>query len=1239
MSLSIYFGNNIQTLAERLAESVAQSSKDCDLFEALPIIVPNENLSRWLQFTLARINGIAMNLEFPFFEKGLWELTLPLIEQDTPIIKLTDEVLQEATACEILRSVDDETISHIFNYCKNQQHEFDLSDQDCVRRLWQISCKLAMLFREYEYHREEMIGNWMTKGPADDSSAMEKAQQALYVRLFRAEDGLLAQKAPNMLSLFQLAQMLFKQKAKPTSTGRQTPIHFFGLSQLSRFHCHLLHKLAEFYDLRLYHFNVCTEFWEDVETPGEKRWQAVKDAKITLVDKDSEELELSIENSLLSAWGKAGRETVKLLADLEEAGPCVVEWLDEEPAAEDHPPILHEVQRGIRLRISKLTPCKQDNSLQIMGCPGIYREVEMVYDSILADMLQDDTLKHEPEESLKTYAVNDKKLKLSDIAILVPDMKTYRPAIASIFESRNELNYNLIDSSAAEVSVYAAALLKMLDLAGSSFTRKDMFELLFNPCFMAGNGLPRQDVDQWLAWADALGIFHSFDQKHRKKEGLLDGEQFTWQQALRRIRLGRISTPQHDAASKPETTAFDRYPIYEDMQTSGYVANRFSELIERLYYRLSPMANEQCTCKKWTERIESLMDDFLGIPADYVPEAYIQKCMVETLRSMAGETKAPGLDELMDKAKTGNEISLALVHQILKNSLASIPSSKGRYLVDGVTIAALLPMRPIPFKVVYILGLNEGQFPGQVDRSTLDLRQARRRIGDVSRPDAGQYIFLESLMTVSDKLCLSYVNLDLQKDEQKFPCALLKQLSHFIEEHILPVDHEEKKSFKEVHVPFSAGSTISALPENKIWPQIVSDYNIGTFRVEPRLLAAMQTAPPAPAWLDCLSKYAEQHPRTTLSRRIERFLSSREECAEENLHQSPIPDQTSQDTPVQINIKDLAKFLEDPVEAFVQYHLGIYAHDEDAEAAVAEDEPISSQFPTDYNLQVLAMETYFQSGKNSQLTKHIFNAAYKKQQRASQCPEAVYGSLDQYRLWNKKIADLINDCWQYVPDEWGCAQMVSIGHCRHYEQSPDQELPEPLKLEQVTLHDNRRVDIELSGSQDIVWLPDADNNIRILAKKMSSLKPFKDLPSKHILQPFLFGLIYTLHTAQSDNLFFEVGLPTSSKGPRWYCYSLSTDEASSYLRNLIADYLDHTKIDLLPYAIIKDMTADEITSEAIEQALMEAKVADDSFGKPYKPKGIAALLIDDLKVPDNAAELVERRLSIIWNENQNGGQE
>ncbi|NCC60882.1 MAG: hypothetical protein EOM12_08045 [Verrucomicrobiae bacterium] len=71
------------------------------------------------------------------------------------------------------------------------------------------------------------------------------------------------------------------------------------------------------------------------------------------------------------AWGKAGRETVKLLADLEEAGPCRVEWIDDMPDPEAPRTLLREVQRGIRMRTSELDRRPQDTSLQMHGYPNV----------------------------------------------------------------------------------------------------------------------------------------------------------------------------------------------------------------------------------------------------------------------------------------------------------------------------------------------------------------------------------------------------------------------------------------------------------------------------------------------------------------------------------------------------------------------------------------------------------------------------------------------------------------------------------------------------------------------------------------------------------------------------------------------------------------------------------------------------------------------------------------------------
>jgi hypothetical protein len=69
---------------------------------------------------------------------------------------------------------------------------------------------------------------------------------------------------------------------------------------------------------------------------------------------------------------------------------------------------------------------------------------------------------------------------------------------------------------------------------------------------------------------------------------------------------------------------------------------------------------------------------------------------------------------------------LPLVREYVLGQLEKLEGSRGEYLVGGVTLAALQPMRPVPFQIVYVLGLGEDLFPGSNAQSSFDLRGAGR---------------------------------------------------------------------------------------------------------------------------------------------------------------------------------------------------------------------------------------------------------------------------------------------------------------------------------------------------------------------------------------------------------------------------------------------------------------------------------------------------------------------------------
>jgi exodeoxyribonuclease V gamma subunit len=188
---------------------------------------------------------------------------------------------------------------------------------------------------------------------------------------------------------------------------------------MSLFHMRLLFELGAHADFKLYQLNVCREFWEDVTTPEEDRWKKIRLLKVR-EDELGQVLETAgSDNALLKLWGKPGRENIKLLSELEEESQGKVAFLSDWLAPKDKQApkkktVLETVQEHILNRTAPgdgLERIEQDRTIQIAGCPSVWREAETVYNSIIDNMLET------PE------------LKLTDIAILVPNMPAYKAAI------------------------------------------------------------------------------------------------------------------------------------------------------------------------------------------------------------------------------------------------------------------------------------------------------------------------------------------------------------------------------------------------------------------------------------------------------------------------------------------------------------------------------------------------------------------------------------------------------------------------------------------------------------------------------------------------------------------------------------------------------------------------------------------------------------------------------------------
>ncbi|MCK4468362.1 MAG: exodeoxyribonuclease V subunit gamma, partial [Desulfobacterales bacterium] len=876
----------------------------------------------------------------------------------------------------------------------------------------------------------------------------------------------------------------------------------------------------------------------------------------------------------------------------------------------------------------------QDWSLQIVACPGIYREVETVYNSILYNLNQDNSLQ------------------LTDIAILVPDISKYKFVFDSVFNRRPEvISYNLVDSHAEIESIYGQAVLGILELATGRFSRKEIFDLILNPCFMHKWKIGQDEIEAWAEWAESLNIFHTFDKQSKQEKGYRESGYYTWKQGLQRLRLSRILSAS-DEPDRGISKHFKGIVPYYDLKTGDVkLMEKFCLIIEKLHLAATGLKKMQSSGEKWKQSFLKICDDLLEIPPDLTGETAIQHALVNAF------DKLKFYDALCED-KTKPELDVELIKEFVKSNLSSISGGYGNYLTGGVTISALQPMRPIPFKIVYVLGMEEGAFPGKVDRSSLDLRLLKRRIGDISLPERNCYIFLEMLLSTRSKLYISYISKDLQKDRFLQPCSLVNQLRRYVEQEILPdgqllqtaeiplkgssnryLDKDSVNDCFDVLVNYSMADRIAYYRENRLWQHVRKK-----------------------ALKNDLSNAATFDPD---------FRQGIEAVEDEDI------------IPEKITLKQLKRYLLDPVNQSVKLHLGIFDEEKEIEEiSVREDEPFYSEFPIDYNLKIQPLNLWLDSifsfqhskdrtqepedlfepqkrahspllaagiaseSKNSKLHYgRRFPAAcggelqnvYDNFQRQSKTPEGIFALLDKNELGNdvSTRCATMSPVFKQMQSGKDLYRAVIIGdQTDDYIPSAGRVHFKPLPLTIDSINRAGEIaarTVELCGQIPWMW-KDLEDVWHALILTGTENRPRKD-PDKYVLQPLLFYMLCLAGDESSEwigssGITFHIIYKEDIKT---WSYKISKKSAVNYLEQLLADYLSQKELQWLPFEAATSgnirphkIAGDKITEEiktGFQIQLAEALLRDDA----------ALIKLAKPKIPSNAFDKARQRFQIFFN--------
>ncbi len=737
----LHRSNRTEQLLARLVDVVSRPASD-DPLASECIVVQGQGMGRWLSMSLSEQLGVWARPAFPFLRRLLDDCADRVLgaspapsffEPDTQILAIAD--LLEAFA-------DDPDFAPVSGY---------LGEDPGGRRRVQLAERVAQTFDLYTVHRPDLLAGW-GEGGSSGPGGVEHRDARWQARLWRA----LAERAagpPPEVRWRRLAEAL--RTGAPALGGLPPRISIFGLSSIPPVAIDVLDALARHVPVHLFVLSPTREFWADLKTK-KALWREGIASGGALVRSEAE-ADVLEGHPLLASFGRLGRDFQTVLesqVDYDEGEDDLFVDPETDPETDPDPEtersaVLGRLQAHM-LRLESPHPtdvgeisAARDDSVRVHVTHSPLREIEVLNDQLLHLFEADPTL--EPK----------------DVIVMSPDIERHAPLIEAVFAARNagsapRIPHRIADRSIVVTREGVAAFLRLLELAEGRCGASEVLDVLALESVRERYGLSAADVTRLEAWIVAAGVRWGIDGAHRVDEGLPDDDTHTWRFGLDRLLLGAAMDPRGD-----ELWA-ERRPLADlegdDLRAVGALA-RFVEDLAWARARLL----ETRPLSAWRSVFAELVDRCIVRSDD---NAHHHQVLRDCFTSLAERSEVAGFDGAIGLA--------AARHLALRTLRASTPAYG--FLSGGVTFCEMVPMRSIPFRVVCLIGLDDGTFPRVRRPLGFDLSALQPRVGDRSPRDDDRALFLEAILSARDKLLLSYVGRDIHDNESRPPSIVVSEL-------------------------------------------------------------------------------------------------------------------------------------------------------------------------------------------------------------------------------------------------------------------------------------------------------------------------------------------------------------------------------------------------------------------------------------------------------------------------------
>jgi exodeoxyribonuclease V gamma subunit len=729
------------------------------------VLVQSNGVAEWLKISLAEDIGVCAATRVALPARFLWEAYRTMLGRDQ--VPQRSPYDKAPLTWRLMRLLPALLAEEVFSPLRHF-----LGDGDPERRL-QLAERLSDLFDQYQVYRADWLADWAggrsvlrnARGEAMPLPAGQLWQAALW----RAVNDSL----PEPLRLtgratIHSAFVRAIEEGEAPAARLPRRVVLFGISALPYQTLQAVAALSRHCQVLLAVPNPCQFYWGDI-IEGHELLKArhrrqlprggVDRAKVPIEDMHSHS------HPLLASWGRQGRDFVRMLDEFDSEAQGRFDNLRVDLFSEgEGGNLLGQVQAAVRdlLPLGEHPraaagpedgrgPAPGDRSIEFHVAHSVQREVEVLHDQLLA-----------------WFADGAKpSLRPRDVVVMVPDIDTFTAAIHAVFDQHKRsdprfIPFEIGDVRDRSVKPLLVALEWLLRLPQQRCRQSEVRDLLDVPALAARFGLVDEDLPTLGQWIEGAAVRWGLDQRHRDGLGLGSaGEQNAWIFGVRRMLLGY--------ASGAGANFQGIEPYAEVGGLDAALAGSLAQLIETLLAWRASLCVDR-TPAEWGAQARALLAAFFDASseADRLTIGQLHDALQAWL-------------ETCDSAEFAEPVPLAVLREAWLGALDE-PTLAHQFVSGGVTFCSLMPMRAVPFRVVCLLGMNDGDFPRRARQADFDLLTlpGMARPGDRSRRDDDRYLMLEAVLSARDKLYVSWVGRNVRDNSEQPPSVLVSQLRDYL---------------------------------------------------------------------------------------------------------------------------------------------------------------------------------------------------------------------------------------------------------------------------------------------------------------------------------------------------------------------------------------------------------------------------------------------------------------------------